>query len=358
MAVYFGLLFIVSLLIVCFNQLPERVKLVYGNQKRIVKTDSISFALIFFVLAFFSAIRDGIGSDYDSYLRHIELIQYGENNYMEIGFIKMVELLEKINSDPRFVIIVFSVLTCFFYIKAIYSQSTDVFISIFIFLSWGYYFFTFTTVRNYFALSLVLFSIKYLYEEKHFYFLSGVIIASLFHKSALICIPLYYLARRKYRIKYFLIICVALIGICWVLKSPIRTLMFMVYPQYEGSVYDDGTISYLNVLKALLIIILSILFKKTFLNDDLSRFFFNLNLFSLVFYLGMYWTPEASRIGFYMNATSMFLIPRIVSGIENKKTKSILAMLLCIFSLVLFYMLCISFSSPTIRLLPYETWLF
>ena len=134
-----------------------------GDKYKLLK--KLEFAIIFLTLAVFSAIRDEIGVDYASYMNHIQNIQLGKPNYMESGFKFLAKVIGRINSNPRLVIIVFAILTSFFYIKAIYEQSSNVLMSIFIFLSWGYYFFTFNTIRNYFALAMCLYSLKFLKEK-------------------------------------------------------------------------------------------------------------------------------------------------------------------------------------------------
>lgn len=329
----------------------------YGNIRSRLTTNGIGFFLCFVFLAFFSAIRDQVGCDYNSYIRHILIIQSGNPNYMEIGFQKVVLFLSKFDSNPRFVIILFGILTCYFYLKAIWDQSDDIPFSIFIFLSWGYYFLTFNTLRNYFALSLVLYSIKYLKSNHKWIFIILVLIAALFHKSALVCIPLYFLANKKFNKKHIFVFA-GLILLCIAGRGVIQKIVYSIYPGYLNSVYDTGRISYLNILKALLVLIIGGMYYPNIENDDLSRFYYNLNTFSLVFYVGMYWIPEVSRIGFYMNACTILLIPRIVNSIGDKKSKTIMKITLICLSLLLFFLLMVQFSSRTTRLLPYSSWLF
>jgi len=353
---------VITLVTVCGLMLLEyigkRYAVCFGDSKiKIINSKNLTFLFVFAILAFFSAIRDGVGCDYDSYMMHIQKIQTGSSHYMEIGFKWVCLLVAQINNNPRAVIIIFAIATCYFYLKSIWDQSDNKVLSVFIFLTWGYYFFTYNTIRNYFALALVLWSIKYLINKKYFKFIAIVIIASLFHKSALICIPLYFLATRKYSMKHIgILVIISLIAVGF--KNQIREIMFTIYPSYENSVYDTGDISILNILKAIFVIILCLFYNKKVKENDLLRFYFNLNIFALLFYTVLYWTPEASRIGFYMNATTIFLIPCIVSNISNSKNKLLLNTIIIIGSLILFGMLLLAFASPTTRLLPYKTWLF
>lgn len=348
---------IISYLITRGTKAIEGYQLTYGPIKSRITIRSLGFLVCFVFLAFFSAIRDGVGCDYNSYVRHILNIQAGNFSYMEIGFQKAVLLLEKVDTNPRFVIIVFGVLTCFFYLKAIWDQSDDVAFSVFIFLSWGYYFLTFNTLRNYFALAIVLFSIKYLISNQNLKFIIFVIFASLFHKSALVCIPLYYLAKLKFNKKHIFLFA-GIIMVCLVGRGVISGVVYRIYPGYLNSLYDTGRISYLNILKALLVLAIGAFYYTSIEDDELGRFYFNLNTFSLVFYVGMYWLPEISRIGFYMNATTILLLPRLVNNIQDSKSRAAMRFVLAALSIVLFILLMVQFSAKTTRLLPYSSWLF
>ena len=106
---------------------------------------------IFLILAFFSAIRDDCGCDYNSYIIHIQKIQNGEFNYMEPGFQAFVNWVYQFHENPRLVIILIGILTSFFFVLAIWKQSEDRKLSIYLLITWGYYIMTYNTIRNYFA---------------------------------------------------------------------------------------------------------------------------------------------------------------------------------------------------------------
>ena len=67
--------------------------------------------------------------------------------------------------------------------------------------------------------------------------------------------------------------------------------------------------------------------------------------------------PEVSRIGFYMNATSIMFIPNVIRELKLKKNQKILNISIYIFSFVLFILLMQTFYSPSTKLLPYQTWI-
>lgn len=347
--------------IVCVLAIHENLfKLNCNNgvllSKREVIFKRLSFVFVFLVLGLFSAFRYGIGIDYTSYIMHIERIANGLPSNMEPGFQYLAKLIMFITNDPIMVIASASIITSYFYISAIYKQSNDIKLSIFLFLTWGYYFFTFNTIRNYLALAIVVYSIIYLFDKKYYKFIFWVLIASLFHKSALICLPFYFIASKKINKQTYLLILMVSI-LLFLFKDFLRDVAFWFYPQYEGTVYDSGRVSIFNILKSSAVLLFGVLYYRRIKSDFKLRTYFNLNVFSLIIYTSLYWIPEISRIGFYFNIVMIFLIPNLTILI-NKKDRFIIKLLIYSFSMILFILLMKDFYNPTIRLLPYNSWLF
>ena len=313
------------------------------------------FWITFLTLSFFSAIRDGIGIDYESYIRHIQLIQNDQPSKMEIGFKALVKVMMRINDDPKIVIIVLSIVTVFFYCLAIWNQTDDYKDAVLIYLTWGIYFLSFNTIRTYLALALCLYSIKYINTNK-FKFIAIICLASMFHKSTLIAIPLYLIANIKWDELMYVISTIA-IPVLLLSKSFIRKVVFYIYPYYEGTVYDSGRVSWANIIKGFFIVGIGIICYSYVKKDEMNRFYFKCNVLALVVYIGIYWLPEISRIGFLLNATSLFLIPNLIISVDSAEKRKTLKILLYSFSIIIFVLLCREYAKPTLRVLPYRTWL-
>lgn len=355
MYIYASLIFIICILayVLDKNRVSIVLQCVHGKK---CKNNHRGFICIFVILAFFSAIRDGIGIDYIAYYWHIENIQKNGTNYMEHGFQYLVKLLGNFSTNPRWVIIVCSVATCYFFIKAIYDQSVDVVLSLFLFMSFGYYFLSFNTIRGYLAMSIVLYAIKFLNNKQNLRFIVFVLLACSFHKSAIVCIPLYYLAKCNFKKIHYLIMSLIPL-VAFLFKNQIRLVYFMLYPTYEGSRYDSGGISWLNVIKGLLVVILGIIYYSKINEKKELMMYFNLNFFSLIFYIGFPWTPEISRIGFYMNLSMIFFVPNIIKFLDDVESRRILKYIILVSGTILFILMALGWYDSGIKLLPYKTWL-
>lgn len=341
------------------------IELIQRKKRKRFWLFDIGFWFTFSILAFVSAIRDDVGCDYYSYVRHIDVIQRGLDNYMEPGFQFVVRKLAEYDYNPRYPIILIGVLTCLFYVKSIWDQSTNRLLSVFLFLTWGLYFFTFNTIRNYFAIAIVFYGIKYLLSDKKFFFINDkivfislVLFAALFHFSILFSLPIYLLAYfinlKKGHIPYIIIAIIIMLF----MQIPLRSVAFYFYDSYEGGAFDTNRVSYLNIIKAIFIIGVCLKYKKIVYADRFLKFYFNLNVFAFMLYVGVYWLPEISRIGFCLNMTVMFLLPRLIHSIKERSSRDELTTMVVISSLVLFVLLLNGFYSESNRTLPYKSWLF
>jgi hypothetical protein len=77
------------------------------------------------------------------------------------------------------------------------------------------FFFTFTYLRQILAVSIAWLSIRYIIDRKFWKYLIVVVIAFLFHNSAIILFPFYFLPIRKYRVRNVMII----MALCLLLGS-------------------------------------------------------------------------------------------------------------------------------------------
>jgi hypothetical protein len=75
------------------------------------------------------------------------------------------------------------------------------------------FFFTFTYLRQVLGVGIAWLSIKYVYERKLWKFLGIMIIATLFHNSAIILVPFYFIPIKKFDINsviFVMVVCLLL----------------------------------------------------------------------------------------------------------------------------------------------------
>lgn len=317
---------------------------------------------VYVLLATVSACRIAVGNDYWGYRAQFIVIAEGREVSYEFGFTNVILLMQDIFGYDNYLPIfgLFSVLTVFFFVKAMYDASDWFAYTVFLLLTGGYYFMSFDNVRYYFALSIALYAMKYVLNKKYAAFILWVLIASCFHKSVLLVVPVYIVAQfLRWSKKTIWLIPTACIGLI-AGREVLRYIVFRFYPFYENSpIFDTNEISYVNIAKALAVLAFCLIYFKQAIKDNKRNYFlFNLNLFALILYSFAFYVPELTRICYYMLAGQIFLIPAVLTKIENKKQKIFWIVAIGFAFTAYFAVFLIRAYDTDIRLLPYLNWIF
>lgn len=322
--------------------------------------NKIILGAIFVLLVSVSICRIAVGNDYWGYKQIFFLIESDRHVSTEIGFNSVVKLMHFLFGPDNYLVIfgLFGIITIWFLIRAIYEQSTWMAYSIFLLMTGGYYFSTMASVRYYFALAIGLYAAKYAIRREWGKLILALAITSLFHMSVWILLPIYWVATRawkKWSIALLAIACVSFL----IFEDFYRSIIFIFYPYYEGSAFDNGQTSIVNIAKCLAIFIFGLIYYKKIIKEDSSlQFYFNLNLFALILYVFCGFIPEVSRIGYYMHVSNIFLIPGVLRKMENKKQKIFFEFAIGLAFVLYFAFYLQSCYDIDVRLLPYRTWIF
>ena len=147
----------------------------------------------FLVLFFFSAIRYGIGYDYYAYMKMV-LNNTEDYSIERIEPLSRVLLSTAYHTHYQVFFVLSSFLTIFPLYRACIKLSINPAYSLIIyFLFPVYYLESFSIIRNAVAYSIVLYSFVVLNERKYLYSVVLIVIAALFHKSALISLLFYFI---------------------------------------------------------------------------------------------------------------------------------------------------------------------
>lgn len=213
----FSLLFIVSFMI-------SNGKII--NQNAIVRVPNqffkwdLKLILILFLISIISAFREtNIGTDYHNYIDFYNFI-YNNGSFSnilkrnEIGW-DYINYFFAVNNVPYqlfFGFISFSIY--YFFIKGSYKYQYLLPLMFFFLFSSGFFYWTLSGLRQSVAIMIFFFSIKYIIEEKLYKYIIAIILASLFHTSALIMLPIYFLRYIKFNQKIvFILFTISLIFI-------------------------------------------------------------------------------------------------------------------------------------------------
>lgn len=331
------------------------------NRQEMLNT--VLLAGIFAVLFALSALRIGIGNDYWVYRYNFLHIISGDTKVSyEIGFKTLVKVLQGLfgYDNYRIVFAVMAFLTSLFFLKGLFDTADWFAMTFFLFMANGFYFMSFSNVRYYFVMAVCTYAMRFFFEKNYVRFIFWILFAALFHKSALLVIPVYmiayYLKWNKKTVWLIPAACLAFV----VGKAVFRRLMFVFYPYYEGDLLlDVEVISYINIVKCLAVLIFScIYYKRGIKGNPKAETLFNLNLFALILYSFGYYILETSRICYYMVLGHVFLIPIVLKAIEDKRQRIFFIGSITAAYAVYLVVFLVKSRDSSVMLLPYMTWLF
>lgn len=338
-----------------------------GGMSRKRAFDLVCLAAIFLILAGLAALRVDVGNDYGKYVETFHEIYAGTDQayvVTEPGFNFVVRAVYTLCGRENYLLVfaLFGAATVFVFLKAMYDQSPWFAGSFALFMLLGLYFRTFTTVRYYFALALALYGLRYAFSKQYGKFALLVLFAALFHKSALVILPLY--ARAGLRWKRWMAVagCVLSAGVFF-FQEQILELALTWYPTYRDTVYLTSDVGLLanasGILRCLAVFGLAALCRKEgFPEGGQNRFFLKLNLFGLLLYTCGSFLPLVSRLAYYVITPQILLVPGLIASLQNPKKKRLMLGAAALFALIYFAWFLHTAPGGGIRVLPYQSWVF
>lgn len=336
----------------------------YSGYHRTQARNTVAEFAIFCLLTGVSACRIAVGNDYWPYRDNFKLIAQERHVSSEIGFNIIVKWMQNLFGYDKYlpVFALFSFLTVLFFVKALHDQGTDYAFSLFLLMTGGFYFNSLNSVRYYLALAIALYSMKYVLRGEYGKFILWVIVGTVFHKSILLVIPVYLVARflASVKLKRWHYIAGGLFLLSLVFGQNVyREIIFYFYPYYKNSAFDNGQISYVNIAKCVgTLVLCGICYQKSLKDDLMNRFYFFLNIAGFVAYCCGSFIPEVSRVGYYMIISQIFLLPRLLKDMQKGWFRS-----LCYIGVAgafagYYVMLLRAMYAVDVRLLPYLNWIF
>lgn len=333
---------------------------------------------IFLILFFCSALRFGVGNDYIQYTKIAHEVSVGGYVVTEIGFNKLVNFIYFLFGGEYYEIVfaLFAYATLIIFLKAMYEQSVSFSFTFFIFMTMGLYFQTYNTIRYYLALSLTLYSLRYVIQQEWIKFMFTIMIAALFHKSALIVIPLYILASIRWKV-WQMVLGMLLSVICYGCRDILLLLALELYPSYKDTIYLKGGTSIVGILRGIAILGIYLWFIQKYMRNDVNtdqvkeekyaigdylkqemRTYAQLNFLAVIVYVFFSFLPVITRIAYYLSVSQILLIPLIVKNIPEEKAKKSVKLIIIITSIIYFIAFLWKARRPGVNLLPYHSWIF
>lgn len=322
------------------------------------KKNIIYMILTMGVLLTLSSLRSqNVGNDTDNYISLFKDIQLkgisGLVERYELGYLLFNLAISKITSNSQCLLIVTSIFIFIGYSKFIYKYSENKFISVYMFFTLMYFGFSLSGIRQAMAGIMLLKSYEYIIKKNKIKFIIIVIIASLFHSTAILFLIAYPISKIKYSFKV-LLISSSITATCYTIFPVILKVfmsIFYRYDYYQGSEYFNGQIRIASVLNLLIFLIIfafaSIVkynkcefdsCKISILEQNRLQERNSQMMLLLIGILIMFLSLKLNildRVAMYFHVYSIIVLPNSIQKIKNKKLK-VLIILLTIYSLFIY----------------------
>lgn len=304
--------------------------------------------LTFITLVLFAGLRDAqVGTDTSSYIQGFKNLAFSVEHHTsyksssEIGYLILQRIILLISSQSYAILIGISAISIFSVLWSIQKNSLLPFVSLFIYISLGYYTFFFNGARQGIAMSIYLLSFSALIQGKFWKYTLFVIIATLFHQTAIITLPVYFIVRRNFSISSLLILFLLSVAIFLSFNFLIAygTTLESRYALFKTT--QTSPAGTMLTLFYTLLSVFFIWFRQWIHGEELKKYdiFLNMMLLGTAVYLIVFFAHgyiELTRFAAYFQVASMFMWPIIFKN-TSKEYLGILIGSFVILHLVFFY---------------------
>lgn len=267
----------------------------------------------------------------------------------EYGFILFNRLVSLISEEPQAIIIATSFVIALGLILFIYFNSENVWLSLFLFITMYYFYFSMNGIRQFMAIMIVANAYYFARKQKFIPFIMMILFASTFHTTALIGIVLYFINRMKPKVSRLINILAfgIIIGIALEFTLGYIAGLFPRYQIYLSVVEETGGI--MTAIVYSLIFLFAFFFSK----QKLKQQFHYIAVSEVAAIMGVlgFFSRIINRPAWFFDVFSIIVIPGIIKNGFDKRAKPLVYTI--IISLTLLYNL-YYFGYNWHRVLPYR----
>jgi len=317
----------------------------------------ISFIIIFL----FCSLRFYVGNDYGGYVRIFEDAKFGRLSYIEPGFYFLNKFFTFSKIGYLYVITASSFMTLLFLFKVM-IRNNILFYGIFFMFTTELLIMTNDQIRQGIAISIFLYAIRFIEEEKPFkYFLSIVFASTMFHFSAIILLPLYFISKiRINRIIWILIILTTLVLSFKGAFNNILDYILDIFPKYQKykkialqlQISEMG--SGLGILYHVVILLPVAIFQKKINRPVIT----NLVLLGLIVFLISKDFLITKRVTFYLLFVNFIALSLFLKMIVTKYTVRYMLNIMILVTCFLYFQIQNLYAKEQFGAIPYRSFLF
>ena len=354
---FYIVLFIISALMITKVGSWYRKGEYKDNKTKIIILTTIGLGIPIII----AALRYEVGSDYESYINiyqnrmNYTLVEALTNNW-EILFSIVVKIANLLN-DYQFMFAIISFLSVIILYATIYNYKEKLSLGFMFFLYLFLYFTTsFNIVRQTLAVVIVAYSYKFIINRQLKKFIVTVLIASLFHTTALFFLP-FYLVFDKNKTKRKIVKCIYLIitllivfNYSFIINLLSKVSTFEKFELYSTEIDSNNLDFILNVI----IVSIILLFRKLLIKyDSRNELFIYFSIINVILLMTGYFSPFVKRIALYFGISNIFLFASLPQISKNDGQKALIYFLIAIYAVAIFTITVYVLKQGNV--IPYQT---
>lgn len=307
----------------------------YGLQQNNYKNYMILCGVLIAVISALRSPFAGSGDSYSYVIKYLGMQTYDSfQEYYDIhlskydllsseaGFYFSMWLLGHVFQNGQAVIIVSSLFITWATCRFIRRNSVDAALSLTIYVCLTLFTFNLNGMRQAIAMSICLFAYEKAKQRELIKFVLLVVLAMLFHKTAMCFLPVFFLPKLKNSMGYWLFYVIGLI-LCLLFVDRI----IAGYYEISGEDYSNNSVSSSGGLFVILLYVGAIaltLYRPIILDDATSRTALFAVLASFVAYLARFvGSTILERVSYYYYYFMLLLIPAAIQQLQGKEYKII-----------------------------------
>lgn len=281
-----------------------------------------------FLFIFIAAFRhSSVGIDtvvyedaFNYFLANANLRDIFTNGRFEPGFSAVIVLLRKLGSFFWLKLFVVTVNVCLIF-KAINKYSSIVWLSCLLYFLYAIYRANFNEMRQAVAVAIAIYGFKYIVDKNFWKYLLTISIAFLFHKTALLMIPLFFFAYfDKVKIWHMISIGILFVAIWTYSYFFIDIINLIGRNEYT---LNEETGGWALFALQLLTVVIAFIQRDKLNQSRVNIASFYLVSFSLILFPICHLNPTFFRMEFYAWIYMLFLVPNMLKSIENSLIRNI-----------------------------------
>lgn len=303
--------------------------------------------LAFLCMALFAGLRGRyVGTDTGWYVfSFLNALNKLEGDYFDIlldepGYY-LLEVIVRLFTDQYWgLLFAVASICCVNVLYTINKYSENKILSLFIYITLGYYLFCFNGARQAIAISIYLLALPYIEKKQIVKYCTIVVIAAMFHKTILIMLPIYFILRMRYSWKS-----VSIIVISGLIIANIMPSLFVAASQIDEKFMDYASVKatggYMLTSFYVLLTLFFMIMRKNIVPEKIKEYdIFLLMLIcgSVIYFVvslsGVY--VELTRFAAYFQIASIFLFAKIYNSQKHIVSTGVMAMI-CVGCLIYFY---------------------